>query len=185
MNTQRQDLIANFASSSATPTPTSNAPSDATKTLLANPTSTTSPTTASSAAPTTLVTSTRPSSSSSSSSSTTSSSSSSSPTATSGATALCPEADNTIYNVNGSDKRFLRTCGIDYTGDAEAIDMSNTLAASMGECMEICAKTAQCAGAAWGSVTAAGGAVEQRCWLKRDLKKSHKVASDWNFATLM
>ncbi|GKT63159.1 hypothetical protein ColTof4_05251 [Colletotrichum tofieldiae] len=107
-----------------------------------------------------------------------------SPTATSGPNSICPEADNTIYNVIGSDKRFLRLCGVDYTGDDGAIDMSNTPAASMGECMEICAKAAQCTGVSWGNVIINGEA-ELRCWLKRDLKTSRAGVANWNFAVLL
>ncbi|GKT40454.1 uncharacterized protein ColSpa_00635 [Colletotrichum spaethianum] len=129
-------------------------------------------TTALSTTATTLLTST-----------TTSSTTTASPTATSGPNSICPEADNTIYNVIGSDKRFLRLCGVDYTGDG-AIDMSNTPAASMGDCMEICAKTAQCTGVSWGNVMVNGEA-ELRCWLKRDLKTSSASLANWNFAVLL
>ncbi|KAK1706444.1 uncharacterized protein BDZ83DRAFT_657910 [Colletotrichum acutatum] len=94
------------------------------------------------------------------------------------------DADNTVYNVIGSDKRFLRVCGVDYSGDDGAIDMSNTQASTMGDCMEICAKSAQCTGVSWGNVMI-NGAAELRCWLKRDLKKSHAAVENWNFAVLL
>ncbi|KAL0938537.1 uncharacterized protein CTRU02_205147 [Colletotrichum truncatum] len=157
--------------SSATPTRTSGLPGAASGTPMASPTAVQS----GSASPsTTLATSTR-----------TSSTASSSPTATSGPNALCPDADNTVYSPTGSDKRFLRVCGIDYIGETEAIDMSNMLAKSMGECMDICSKTAQCTAAGWGNVTTTQGTMELRCWLKRDLKSSHEVKEGWNFAILL
>ncbi|KAK1982644.1 hypothetical protein LZ30DRAFT_749195 [Colletotrichum cereale] len=106
-----------------------------------------------------------------------------SPTATSGPNSICPEADNTIYNVIGSDKRFLRLCGVDYTGDDGAIDMATIEAASMGECMEACAKAAQCTGVSWGNVMIDGEA-QLRCWLKRGLKTPHAAVANWNFAIL-
>lgn len=107
-----------------------------------------------------------------------------SPTATSGPNAICPEADNTVYHVVGSDKRFLRLCGLDYTGDDGAIDMSDALASTMGECMEQCARVAQCTGVSWGNVLI-NGTPELRCWLKRDLKKSRATVANWNFAVLL
>ncbi|WQF84553.1 hypothetical protein CDEST_09567 [Colletotrichum destructivum] len=107
-----------------------------------------------------------------------------SPTATSGPNAICPEADNTVYHVIGSDKRFLRLCGLDYTGDDGAIDMSDAPASTMGECMEQCARVAQCTGVSWGNVLI-NGAPELRCWLKRDLKKSRATVANWNFAVLL
>ncbi|OHE96272.1 hypothetical protein CORC01_08490 [Colletotrichum orchidophilum] len=115
---------------------------------------------------------------------TSSSTSAPSPTATSSGNAICPDADNTVYNVIGSDKRFLRLCGVDYSGDDGAIDMSNTQASTMGDCMEICSKSAQCTGVSWGNVMI-NGAAELRCWLKRDLKKSHETVENWNFAILL
>ncbi|GJC99249.1 hypothetical protein ColKHC_08075 [Colletotrichum higginsianum] len=93
-------------------------------------------------------------------------------------------ADNTVYHVVGSDKRFLRLCGLDYTGDDGAIDMSDALASTMGECMEQCARVAQCTGVSWGNVLI-NGAPELRCWLKRDLKKSRATVANWNFAVLL
>ncbi|KXH61432.1 hypothetical protein CSAL01_12236 [Colletotrichum salicis] len=70
------------------------------------------------------------------------------------------------------------------SGDDGAIDMSNTQASTMGDCMEICAKSAQCTGVSWGNVMI-NGAAELRCWLKRDLKKSHSAVENWNFAVLL
>ncbi|TDZ35414.1 hypothetical protein C8035_v009342 [Colletotrichum spinosum] len=164
--------------SSATPTPTSSSSSDASHTALATATI------PSSSAKTAIPESGSPTSPTVGR--TSSASTAPSATATSGATAVCPEANNTIYSPEGSDKRFLRVCGIDYTGDAEAIDMSNMLAGSMGECIDICSKAAQCTGVAWGNTTSASGAAEQRCWLKRDMKKSHEATDrNWNFAILL
>ncbi|KAK2021566.1 hypothetical protein LX32DRAFT_243111 [Colletotrichum zoysiae] len=106
-----------------------------------------------------------------------------SPTATSGPNSICPEADNTIYHVIGSDKTFLRLCGVDYSGGVGAIDMYNIPAASMGECMEACAKAAQCTGVSWGNVMVDGEA-QLRCWLKRGLTTPHAAVANWNFAIL-
>ncbi|KAF4918145.1 hypothetical protein CGCVW01_v009146 [Colletotrichum viniferum] len=157
--------------SSPTPTPTTGVAAASPTTPLSSPTAS-SPSAASSVS-TTPATSTK-----------TSSTTSSSPTATSGPNALCPEAANTFYSPVGSDKRFLRVCGVDYSGDNEAIDMSNMLASSMGECMDICSKTAQCTGAGWGNVTTGEGTTELRCWLKRNLQSSHSAKEGWNFAIL-
>ncbi|KAJ0312309.1 hypothetical protein COL5a_001990 [Colletotrichum fioriniae] len=171
------------------------------KALLSSSTSMPTPTTGASSASTTMIVPTMSSSSAMPRSSsdatatetssttiptsvTSTSTSAPSPTATSSGNAICPDADNTVYNVIGSDKRFLRVCGVDYSGDDGAIDMSNTQASTMGDCMEICAKSAQCTGVSWGNVMI-NGAAELRCWLKRDLKKSHAAVENWNFAVLL
>ncbi|KAK1967818.1 hypothetical protein LY78DRAFT_701965 [Colletotrichum sublineola] len=114
---------------------------------------------------------------------TTSTKTAASPIATSGPNSICPEADNTIYHVIGSDKTFLRLCGVDYSGDDGAVDMFSVEAPSMGACMEACAKAAQCTGVSWGNVMI-NGEVQLECWLKRNLKQPHEAVANWNFAIL-
>ncbi|KAK1689516.1 hypothetical protein BDP55DRAFT_691636 [Colletotrichum godetiae] len=176
---QKSDQSAATTSSTSTPTPTSGASSTSTTMIVPTMSSSSSmPRSSSDATATATASTTIPTSV------TITSTSTPSPTATSSGNAICPDADNTVYNVIGSDKRFLRLCGLDYSGDDGAIDMSNTQASTMGDCMEICAKSAQCTGVSWGNVMI-NGAAELRCWLKRDLKKSHSAVENWNFAVLL
>ncbi|KAK1586100.1 uncharacterized protein LY79DRAFT_591020 [Colletotrichum navitas] len=171
-------LDENAGTTSPSPTPTATTVPSPTKPLIVPTVTSSSITrssapseTASSTVMTTLVTSA------------TGSTTAASPTATSGPNSICPEADNTIYHVIGSDKKFLRLCGVDYSGSDGAIDMFNVAAVSMGECMEACAKAAQCTGVSWGNVMVDGEA-QLRCWLKRGLMKPHPAVANWNFAIL-
>ncbi|KAF4777974.1 hypothetical protein HER10_EVM0011041 [Colletotrichum scovillei] len=175
---QKSDQSAATTSSTSTPTPTTGASSTSTTMIVPTMSSSSMSRSGSDATATEIASTSIPTSVTSTSTSTPS------PTATSSGNAICPDADNTVYNVIGSDKRFLRVCGVDYSGDDGAIDMSNTQASTMGDCMEICAKSAQCTGVSWGNVMI-NGAAELRCWLKRDLKKSHAAVENWNFAVLL
>ncbi|KAH8907631.1 hypothetical protein BR93DRAFT_878299, partial [Coniochaeta sp. PMI_546] len=116
---------------------------------------------------------------SSSSSSSTTSSASPIPTAATD----CPFINNTIYQVPGSNKSFLRLCGIDYSGGSEAVDLANKPTFSFADCMGNCAGTYGCTGCAWGIESGDVGA-DHQCWMKGDLKTGHKVAPDWCFAVL-
>ncbi|KAI1497607.1 hypothetical protein F5X99DRAFT_421235 [Biscogniauxia marginata] len=58
-----------------------------------------------------------------------------------GAKIDCPAANGTTYQVPGSDKQFLRICGIDYSGD-EATDIRQVPTEDMLDCMKNCAGTA-------------------------------------------
>ncbi|KAB5546952.1 hypothetical protein GE09DRAFT_1223979 [Coniochaeta sp. 2T2.1] len=115
----------------------------------------------------------------SSSSTSTSSSASTIPTATTD----CPFINNTIYQVPGSPKTFLRLCGIDYSGGSEAVELVNKPTFSFADCMGNCAGWYGCTGCAWGVVNGDTGA-DHQCWIKSDLTTGHKVAPDWCFAIL-
>ncbi|KAI1632716.1 hypothetical protein F4809DRAFT_653059 [Biscogniauxia mediterranea] len=67
-------------------------------------------------------------------------------TPTVGAKLDCPAANGTTYQVPGSDKTFLRICGIDYSGSDEATDIRNVPTEDMLDCMKNCAGTANCTG---------------------------------------
>ncbi|EAQ89483.1 hypothetical protein CHGG_06102 [Chaetomium globosum CBS 148.51] len=94
----------------------------------------------------------------------------------------CPALNNTVYNVPGSTISFRRVCGIDYSGDG-ATDLAHAWTDSMADCMNSCASFNQCTACAWGYLEGDRGG-KHRCYMKTDLKKSHKAASDWCFAIL-
>ena len=131
--------------------------------------------------PTSTATSTTSPLSSQSSPSSSSTSSSASPIPT--ASTDCPFINNTIYRLPGSNKSFLRLCGIDYSGESEAVELANKPTFSFADCIGNCAGTYGCTGCAWGIVSADEGANHQ-CWMKTGLKTGHKVAPDWCFAIL-
>ncbi|KAK4230991.1 hypothetical protein QBC38DRAFT_507024 [Podospora fimiseda] len=95
----------------------------------------------------------------------------------------CPAVNNTIYQVPGSTQRFLRLCGIDYSGGSDARDVAQIYTASMIECIHACASFDQCTAAGWGYIAGDIGN-EHRCFMKTDLKKSHEARNDWCFAIL-
>ena len=81
----------------------------------------------------------------------------------------------------GSDKRFLRVCGVDYSGGAE---LTHVPTQSMLDCMTNCAGTYGCVGAGWGYLDGDVG-YEHQCWMKSKLAKPRDVALDWSFAILL
>ncbi|KAK4174156.1 hypothetical protein QBC36DRAFT_334236 [Triangularia setosa] len=95
----------------------------------------------------------------------------------------CPAANNTMYQVPGSHKRFLRLCGIDYHGSRSSRDLSHMYTASMADCMNSCASFDQCTAVGWGFLPGDIGK-EHRCYMKTDLKTGHAATSDWCFAIL-
>ncbi|OTA87823.1 hypothetical protein M434DRAFT_399326 [Hypoxylon sp. CO27-5] len=95
----------------------------------------------------------------------------------------CPAANGTTYQVPGSDKRFLRICGIDYSGD-EAEDLRQVPTESILDCMKNCAGTAGCTGCGWGYLEGDTG-TQHTCFLKGNLKKSHEADINWAFAVLL
>jgi hypothetical protein len=101
--------------------------------------------------------------------------------------ASCPAANNTIYSVPGSDKSFLRICGIDYSGefggDARAKDIGVVITKNMEDCIVNCAGYPGCTGCGWGIIQGDEGD-EHRCWLKSRLGKSHVARPGWDFAIL-
>ncbi|KAI0832217.1 hypothetical protein F5Y06DRAFT_280990 [Hypoxylon sp. FL0890] len=128
-------------------------------------------------APTTTVTLTE------STSTETSTSSISTPTGNAEGKIDCPAANGTTYQVPGSDKRFLRICGIDYSGD-EAQDLRQVPTESMLDCMKNCAGTANCTGCGWGYLEGDTG-TQHTCFLKGNLKKPHEADINWAFAVLL
>jgi hypothetical protein len=95
----------------------------------------------------------------------------------------CPAVNNTIYNVPRSDKRFLRLCGLDYSGMRGAVDISHVPTSSFAECMDNCAGTVGCSGCSWGPLKG-DEKDEHRCWLKSTLQGSHEVETTWCFGIL-
>ncbi|KAI1442073.1 hypothetical protein F5Y02DRAFT_268294 [Annulohypoxylon stygium] len=118
-----------------------------------------------------------------SSSSTTKTSATSSSTNNSEGKIDCPAANGTTYQVPGSNKQFLRICGIDYSGN-EATDLRQVPTESMLDCMKNCAGTSGCTGCGWGYIQGDTG-TQHTCWLKGGLKKSHEADVNWAFAILL
>ncbi|KAH9907920.1 hypothetical protein F4778DRAFT_453760 [Xylariomycetidae sp. FL2044] len=105
-------------------------------------------------------------------------------TESTGAKLDCPAANGTQYNVPGSEKTFLRLCGIDYSGDGEATDLRQVPTESMLDCMKNCAGTADCTGCGWGYLEGDTGS-QHACWLKTDLQTPHDADGDWAFSVLL
>ncbi|KAI1371408.1 hypothetical protein F4677DRAFT_310236 [Hypoxylon crocopeplum] len=95
----------------------------------------------------------------------------------------CPAANGTTYQVPGSNKQFLRICGIDYSGD-EAEDLRQVPTESILDCMKNCAGTSECTGCGWGYLEGDTG-TQHTCFLKGNLKKSHEADVNWAFAVLL
>ncbi|KAI2774483.1 hypothetical protein F4815DRAFT_397043 [Daldinia loculata] len=120
---------------------------------------------------------------STSSPSKTSTTSSSTPTGNAEGKIDCPAANGTTYQVPGSDKRFLRICGIDYS-DNESTNLRQVPTESILDCMKNCAGTAGCTGCGWGYIEGDTG-TQHTCWLKGGLKKPHDTDINWAFAKLL
>ncbi|EMR62762.1 hypothetical protein UCREL1_10299 [Eutypa lata UCREL1] len=104
-----------------------------------------------------------------------------------GAKLDCPAANGTTYQVPGSDKSFLRICGVDYDAQqGEATDLGQVETETMLDCMKNCAGTFDCDACAWGFVEGDTGTLHT-CWLKSDLssKGGHDVDDGWSFAVLL
>ncbi|KAI8957346.1 hypothetical protein F5Y11DRAFT_91569 [Daldinia sp. FL1419] len=109
--------------------------------------------------------------------------SSSAPTGSTEGKIDCPAANGTTYQVPGSDKRFLRICGIDYS-DSESKNIRQVPTESILDCMKNCAGTTGCTGCGWGYIEGDTG-TQHTCWMKGGLKKSHNVDVNWAFAVLL
>ncbi|KAK3311048.1 uncharacterized protein B0T15DRAFT_60001 [Chaetomium strumarium] len=94
----------------------------------------------------------------------------------------CPSLNDTIYHVPGSTKRFLRLCGIDFSGSG-ATDLAQIWTGSMADCMNSCASFDQCTACAWGYMEGDDGD-KHRCYMKKNLKTGHDAAKDWCLAIL-
>ena len=95
----------------------------------------------------------------------------------------CPAANNTKYHVPGTEKTFLRICGIDYSGAGQAAELGVVWTSSMQECIVNCAGYPSCTGCGWGVIEGDAGS-DHRCWLKGDLQQAHVVRTGWDFAIL-
>ena len=93
----------------------------------------------------------------------------------------CPNGNSTLYKTDG--KMFLQTCGRDYSGVGEAVDLGVAQSSSMEDCIGTCADTPGCTGCGWGYIPG-DTADSHRCWLKRELMASHSVRANWTFAIL-
>ncbi|KAH8172377.1 hypothetical protein LIA77_06632 [Sarocladium implicatum] len=116
-----------------------------------------------------------------------SSTSTSPPRTTTTSRSSCPAANNTVYSVPGSDKSFLRICGVDYSGefggDRRAQDIGVVITKNMEDCIVNCAGYPGCTGCGWGIIQG-DESDEHRCWLKARLGESHVARPGWDFAIL-
>lgn len=88
-----------------------------------------------------------------------------------------------MYHIPGSTKTFLRLCGVDYSGGGGATDLAHVYTGSMTECMHVCASFDRCTACGWGYLP--GDELNHhRCYMKTDLKRAHRAASDWCLAIL-
>ncbi|KAK1750299.1 hypothetical protein QBC47DRAFT_426308 [Echria macrotheca] len=117
------------------------------------------------------------------SSPTSSSSTSSSVTSSASPTPTHVASNNTLYYVPGSTKTFLQVCGIDYSGNGEATDLTYVYTGSMADCMNTCATYDKCTGCGWGPLPGDLGP-PHRCWLKKDLRGAHEARDDYCFGIL-
>ncbi|KAH9992687.1 hypothetical protein F4779DRAFT_609114 [Xylariaceae sp. FL0662B] len=117
-------------------------------------------------------------------SSETTTSSNSSPTGGAGGKLDCPAVNGTTYQVPGSDRQFLRLCGLDYSGNGESTDLRQVLTEDMLDCMKNCAGTTNCTGCGWGYLEGDEGS-QHKCWLKTGLKRYHEADANWAFAVLL
>ena len=97
----------------------------------------------------------------------------------------CPAANGTTCQVPGSDKKFLRICGVDYSSK-EATDIGQVQTETMLDCMKNCAGTSACDACAWGYIDGDQGTLH-RCWMKSNLAQGggHEVDEGWSFARLI
>ncbi|KAI1077982.1 hypothetical protein F5B20DRAFT_550000 [Whalleya microplaca] len=117
-------------------------------------------------------------------SSKTSTSSTSSPTGNAEGKLDCPAVNGTTYQVPGSNKQFLRLCGVDYSGNGQATDLRQVLTEDMLDCIKNCAGTTNCTGCGWGYLEGDVG-TQHKCWLKTGLMKSQDANVNWAFAVLL
>jgi hypothetical protein len=95
----------------------------------------------------------------------------------------CPAANDTIFDVPGSDQKFRRICGVDYTGKNSAVDLAHAWTPTFEDCMLLCAGYPDCEACGWGVIKGDPGSYH-RCWLKGNLKESHTARTGWHFAIL-
>ncbi|KAF3067409.1 hypothetical protein GL218_08474 [Daldinia childiae] len=91
---------------------------------------------------------------------------------------ICPQNNNTVYVSRGSSKPFNVQCGLDYSSDDGAEDLTHMYKASMSQCIDACGDHSGCVGVGWGNLE---GSTE--CWLKSKLGKPNS-SPNWYFALL-
>ncbi|KAH7323026.1 hypothetical protein B0I35DRAFT_476921 [Stachybotrys elegans] len=96
----------------------------------------------------------------------------------------CPAANGTTFDVPGSDARFLRLCGVDYTGPRGAVDLANVWTPTMEDCMIQCAGYTGCEACSWGVIEDDPGSYH-RCWMKKNIRASSDVRDGWAFGILL
>ncbi|KAK3937958.1 hypothetical protein QBC46DRAFT_391318 [Diplogelasinospora grovesii] len=96
----------------------------------------------------------------------------------------CPASNNTFYISSNSGKKFERFCGLDYSGNGQAVDIGNVKTDSMDACIDACAAKSNCTGCGWGVISGDTGN-QHSCWMKSNLTKSHNATADWGFAVLL
>lgn len=99
----------------------------------------------------------------------------------------CPGNNLTLYTVVGSGttsaqirKRFLLTCGRDYSSDYGAVELKpeGQQLGSMAECVEACAANVGCTACGWGPTDGVN-----TCWLKSSIGTPTETPG-WHFAVL-
>jgi hypothetical protein len=96
---------------------------------------------------------------------------------------VCPAANNTIFSAPGTDREFLRICGVDYTGKNSAVDIAHVWTPTFEDCMVYCAGHDTCEACGWGILSDDPGSFH-RCWLKRNVKGKPTTRNGWDFAIM-
>lgn len=104
----------------------------------------------------------------------------------------CPMINGTLYTVTNPtivksvtpDRlQFKLLCGLDFTGDREAVELGVVKTMNLTECADACAATTNCTGAGWGIIAGNGGPGHY-CWMKTGLIRGHRAAPGWGFAVI-
>ncbi|KAK4673799.1 hypothetical protein QC763_115120 [Podospora pseudopauciseta] len=95
----------------------------------------------------------------------------------------CPQSQGQHYTSNNN-KKFITLCGVDYSDDGEAKNISNAKVKSLRDCLELCSKKKECTGAGWG-VMERDKVGEHTCWMKNGLNSSHEARGGWAFGVLL
>ncbi|GAB1320201.1 hypothetical protein MFIFM68171_10411 [Madurella fahalii] len=95
------------------------------------------------------------------------------PSASDAVQIACPANNLTLYTPQQTNpaRKYLLLCGRDYNSNRGSVDMYNLPAATMAECIDLCAAQEGCRGAGWGRGI---------CWLKSELAVWHEAPA-WYF----
>lgn len=105
----------------------------------------------------------------------------------------CPMINGTLHTVTNPTitksvtpdrRKFKLLCGVDFTGDREAIELGAVKTLNLAECADACASTTNCTGAGWGIIPGDVGPGHY-CWMKTGLIKGHVAAPGWGFAVIV